>query len=178
MAVRDSSGRFVKGSGGGGVKIRDVDRGAKAMLERIAGATLTNVTVGVHEAEGGEAHDEADGLTILDVATMHEFGGTDEDGNESPPRRSFIGDWADEAEQENKSDLRKISQAVIKGKVPSLEQGLERFGVLAVAKVQARIRSGIAPELADSTKAQKGSSTPLISGGQLLGSITHVVKKG
>src|SRR5688572_7737129 len=131
------------------------------------------VTVGVHEAEGSASADGGDGETVLDVACINEFGGPDN----NPPARSFIGAWSDENEDKNREALGKIGEALIKGTVPRLDVGLERFGLLAVADAQRRMVDGIAPPNADSTVARKGSSTPLIAGGQLKSSITHQVVK-
>lgn len=157
-----------------GGKIRDVDRGAKALLERIASSVRTRVTVGIHEAEGSASAEEGDGLTVLDVGTINEFGG---DQGDNPPRRSFLADWADENEEKLKSDMRKIGAAVVAGKLSTLEQGFERLGLRSVAEIQQRIKAGIDPENADSTIERKGSSTPLINHGQLWTSITHKVEK-
>ena len=149
-------------------RVRDSDRGAKALLKRLKSAKASGVTVGVHEAEGSASHGE---VSNIDVALFHEF------GTEDIPERSFIRAWADENEAANSERLRKIGEAVVRGAVPSVEVGLERFGALAVADVQRRIVSGIPPELADSTVARKGSSTPLVDTGQLKSSVTYQVKK-
>lgn len=176
-AVRDSSGRFIKGSGGGGsgsgsVRIKDTDRGFEALKARLGKAAAARLSVGVHEAEGSESEDGE--TTVLDVAAINEFGGPDD----NPPRRSFIADWADENADEHKELLRKSAAAVVKGTLPSNEVALERLGLRFVGDVQKRMIAGIAPENAASTIARKGSSTPLIDDGQVLSSITHQVTTG
>lgn len=148
-------------------KIRDTDKGLKALMKRL-GAGGAAVTVGVHEAEGS-APEGDDGQTVLDVALFNEF------GTEDIPARSFIGAWSDEREGENRENLEKIGEAVLKGKLPSIRQGLERFGLVCVASIQERIVAGIEPENAPSTVARKGSSTPLIDKGVLRGAIAHQV---
>ncbi|HYQ47159.1 MAG TPA: hypothetical protein VER11_34550 [Polyangiaceae bacterium] len=173
MAQRDSSGRFIKGSGGkGGVRFKDTDRGFEALKARIGKAAAARLSVGVHEAEGAQSEDGE--TTVLDVAIFNEFGG--ENGN--PPRRSFVADWADENADEHKELLRRSQKAVIKGTLPSTEVALERLGLRFVGDVQKRMIAGIEPENAESTIARKGSSTPLIDQGQLLSSITHQVTTG
>lgn len=149
-------------------RIRDTDRGLKALMKRFKSQAV-GVTVGVHEAEGAASH--GDEVTNLDVALFHEF------GTEDIPERSFIRAWSDENEAANRERLSKIGEALVKGKVPDLETGLARFGVLAVADVQKRMVAGIPPELSPVTIARKGSSTPLIDTGQLKSSISFQVKK-
>ena len=157
-----------------GHSIKSTDHGANALLERMKKAAAgARVTVGVHEAEGSAPAEGEDGdATLLDVAIFNEFGTVD------IPPRSFIGAWEDENTDEHREQLRKIGHAIVKGEIPSVEVGLERFGLHAVGEVQQRIKAGIAPENAESTIAAKGSSTPLIAGGQLWQSITHVVSSG
>jgi hypothetical protein len=154
-------------------KIRDTDRGFQALKARIGKAAAARLSVGIHEAEGSVS-DESGEATVLDVAAFNEFGGPDE----NPPRRSFIADWADENSDEHKELLRRSQAAVIKGTLPSTTVALDRLGLRFVGDVQKRIISGIEPENAESTIAQKGSSTPLINHSQLLGSITHQVQEG
>lgn len=148
--------------------VKDIDRGFGALLERSLGQA--ELTVGVHADEGEDTHDEADGLTVLDVATIHEFG-------LGVPRRSFIADWADEADVAHKAQLKKMAKAVLDGKVASVDQGLERLGSLYVGEVQKRMASGIDPPLADSTIKKKGSSVPLISTGQMRSAVLAKVEK-
>jgi hypothetical protein len=167
MPSRGAGGRFTKGGSGGTVKV--TDKGADALLKRMRTARGTHaVTIGVHAEEGAAPHGEA---TLLDVAAFHEF------GTERTPRRSFVADWSDENEHKNRERLEKIGVALAEGKVPSVEVGLARFGVLGVADVQKRMVSGIAPPLADVTIERKGSSTPLIDSGQLKSAITYRIEK-
>jgi hypothetical protein len=148
-------------------RIRDTDKGLKALMKRMQ-AGGASVTVGVHEAEGS-APEGNDGTTVLDVALFNEF------GTEDIPARSFIAGWSDENAAENRERLRKIGEAVVAGKLPSIEQGLDRFGLVSAAGAQARIVAGIEPENAPLTIARKGSSTPLVDTGVLKSAITHQV---
>jgi hypothetical protein len=147
-------------------RIKDIDKGYKALMAEIHKRGI-QLSVGVHEAEGSDEH--SGDLTILDIATIHEFGL----GNS--PERSFIRGWADEKTDEHRTTLGQLGTAVLERKL-TIELALERFGVLAVAQVQDRIRSGIEPELEQATIARKGSSTPLIDSGQLRSSISYEVK--
>lgn len=175
MGVRDANGRFIKGSGGakpgasaGGGSVSVRDNGFKAMTERLSKASFgATLTVGINEAEGEKEHEGTD-LTIADIGEIHEFG-------LGVPRRSFIADWSDEREEEHRAQIRKVAQAVVRGKIPSWEVGLARLGVLYVAEVQKRISDGIGPPLAQVTIDRKGSSTPLIDIGILRSSITFKI---
>jgi hypothetical protein len=157
-------------------RVTDRDRGAQALMKRLRHRGKQRLTVGLHEAEGEAPHEGEDGggeLTVLDVGLMHEFG-----GDPGPPRRSFIAEWADESAADHQELLRRIARAVVRGELPSIENGLERFGLRAVGEVQARIKSGIEPPLDGATIDRKGSSTPLIDKGQLWTSIRHKLEKG
>ncbi len=150
--------------------VEDRDNGYKALLKRMAGASAS-LTVGVHEAEGSAVSEKSGAVTLVQIASFHEF------GTSRTPRRSFIADWSDEFEEEHKRQLRQMAQAVYKGTIPSAEQGLARLGNLYVGEVQRRISQGIAPPLKPGTVKRKGSSMPLIDTGQLRSSIRFVVTK-
>lgn len=150
-----------------GVRIRDRDRGYRKLLATAASLNKgAKVTVGIHAKEGDADHGEA---TISYIASIHEFGAGD------IPSRSFIRAWFDEELDRNKQILRDLHVQVLAGKITE-EVALERFGLYAVGRIQARIAAGIAPPNAPSTIARKGSSTPLIDKGQLRSSVTHVVE--
>ena len=161
MPSRDSSGRFVKGG------VTDIDHGAKALLKRLT--ERARVTVGVHEDEGSEDHSGGGG-TIAEVMGRHEIG-------LGVPRRSFIADYVDENRDELRGKLRTIGKAVIEGKVESVDQAIDRFGLLQVGEVQRRIRAGIDPPLEQATIDAKGSDTPLIDTGEGWSSVRHKVEK-
>lgn len=150
-----------------GVRIIDRDRGFKALVRRVKGARNRAITVGVHSGEGGAP--AAGGGTVADVASINEFGL----GN--VPERSFVRAWADENKSENADLLRKIGESIVRGS-GTVEDGLERAGLVMAASMQKRIAGGIGPENAPSTIAKKGSSTPLVDEGILKASITHKVE--
>lgn len=135
------------------------DRGYNALLKRMTQAAA-NVTVGIHEEEGSAS--EGDGVTVAEVASFHEFG-------LGVPQRSFIRDWFDENLEANNERLRKLAQAVATGKLASLQQALERFGLFAVGSIQQRMAQGIGEDKADGTPAT------LVDTGQLRSSITSKV---
>lgn len=149
-------------------RVKDTDRGMSAMLKRLLKAD-GELTVGLHADDGAKAHGGAGETTLVEIAAFHEF------GTVRSPRRSMIADWEDEGHEKHREQLRKMGQALIKGAVVNVPQGLERLGNLYVAEVQKRISSGIAPELNAATIKRKGSSVPLIDSGQLRSSITYGV---
>lgn len=156
-------------------RIKDIDKGYKALLERLKKASVgIKLTVGIHEAEGGQAAEGAKDSSLIEVAAYNEFGGP---GN-NPPRRSFIADWADENADQHRVMINRSARAVVAGKLPDMRTALDRLGLRFVGEVQQRIRSGIGPPNAPSTVKAKGSSTPLIDSGQLWSSITHHVEDG
>lgn len=144
----------------------DRDNGLKALMVRLKGAKNIALTVGVHGPEGAAAHGE--GLTVVQLATIHEFG-----LGHNPPR-SFIRSWFEENQAANTDNLRKIGAAVLEGKFTA-DQGLERAGVLFVAQIQSRMAAGIPPPLSKKYADRKGSTVPLIDTGQLKSSITFKV---
>lgn len=143
--------------------VRDIDRGFKRRLEELAKSAL--ISVGIHEAEGSGP--EGDGsVTIADVGVFHEF------GTSRIPARSFIRAWFDESASENHKLMQDMMGAVAGGKL-TLGVGAERFGMRMAGDVKKRIIAGLEPELSDVTVERKGSSTPLIDQGQLVGAITY-----
>ena len=154
------------------VQIVDQDLGARALFERLKAGG--RVDVGVQGSEAGEVHEDPHGenteaLTVVDVATKHEYG----DPENGIPRRSFIRDYVDHNRRELEERLQRVGQEVIKGR--DLAEALETFGLLAVGEIQTRMAQGIAPPNSAATVARKGSDTPLIDTGQLRSSITHKV---
>jgi len=175
--ARRSSSRAFKSTKGA---IRKAIKNATRKAVSGKNANVWRVSVGIHEEEGAAEHEiQIDGEaapsgpppTVAEVASFNEFG-------LGVPQRSFIRAWADENEVENRENLRKIGQAVVKGKLAGgPKQGLERFGLHAVGSIQKRMADGVPPPNAPSTVDAKGSSTPLIAAGQLRSSITFKVFK-
>lgn len=146
--------------------LRVQDKGLKAMLERVSKAALKReLTVGIHDDAGAAAHG---GKSLIDIATAHEFG-------LGVPQRSFIGAWADERRADHEEHLRKLGEAIVKGRVADVKVGLAQLGEAYVGEVQGRIAQGVPPPNAPSTIARKGSSTPLIDKGVLRSSIAAKV---
>ncbi len=152
--------------------VTDRDLGFRALMRRLEQSGLSSVTVGVHSDEGGGPAEGGGNLTVLDVATFHEF------GTIRTPERSFIRAGVDQNEKAIKVLIRDVTRAVISNrKRLSPRRALELIGADITRKIQGRIRDGIPPGLAASTLARKGGkTTPLIETGQLIQSITFQVQ--
>lgn len=150
-------------------RITDTDHGAKALAARIAKMKKGQVDVGIFADQGSAQKNKASaGLTVLDVASFHEFG-------LGVPERSFLRGYVDENKQRVRGMIKALAAQVDQGKLTQ-EMALERLGMTIVGEIQKRISQGIPPPNAPATIARKGSSTPLIDTGQLRSSITHKVR--
>jgi hypothetical protein len=151
-------------------KVRDVDRGYRAFMQRMQKTGQASVLVGIQAAEGGAAAKGSPGVQVIQVGTWNEF------GTERIPSRSFIRAWFDEYLGQNKAIAKRLAMVAVRtGKSGTL---LDKLGVLFVGQIQRRIAAGIDPANAASTIKRKGSSTPLIDTGQLRSSITYRTENG
>ncbi len=129
------------------------------------------ITVGLHASEANMTHGE--GLTIGDVASIHEFGAP----AANVPQRSFLRSWFDERQDFITSTLRTQFTQVIAGK-RTTEQAAERIALAFEGDVKQRILRNIPPPLKPATIARKGSSLALVDTGQLRNAIRAKVKVG
>lgn len=104
--------------------------------------------------------------TVLEIATMHEF------GLAHIPERSFLRAWFDSQLEKNKSAMKSAATRILKGQW-SAPEAMKKLGVYFQGQIQKRIAAGIPPANAPRTIANKGSSTPLIDTGQLRSSVTY-----
>jgi hypothetical protein len=148
------------------VPIRDVDNGYKALVNRIYTMGAPKISVGVFETDGAKVY--VDGVTVLDVATFHEFG-------LGVPERSFLRGWFDENIERAREALVRLMRSVVEGK-RTKEQALELFGVWLVGEIQKRMAENIPPPLAPETIARKGSDVALIDTGSLRSSVTYKIE--
>jgi len=167
---------------GATLKVTDKDAGWDALKDRVLklSAPGAYALVGVQGQQAASAHRAAAPMTVVDLAVVHEFGKVihKEDGTEIViPQRSFIRATIDEYAPKLQRTASALGQGVLIGKFQT-RQALELLGQQGVGLIQQRIADGIPPPNADSTKARKGSSTPLVDTGQLRGSITHRVEGG
>jgi hypothetical protein len=121
---------------------------------------------------------------------IHEFGSPI---NNIPPRPWLV-PGLDESKTQWSRYLEDAGKAALEGKTDKVDEALNKAGMYAVSSVQLRIRRGIPPPLAASTVAARrrrstGSTyrrqataanltTPLYDTGNLLNSISYVVRYG
>ena len=145
------------------------EKNPKAIKQLIAKLSRPIVVrVGI---QGSEASRMYEGVSVADIAAIHEFGL----GNN--PVRSWLRAWFDENEQRLAEDLRRGYRRVIAGDI-NAETLANAFGLRAVTSIQERISAGISPPLHPETIRRKGSSTPLIDTGVLRSSVTFVLESG
>lgn len=164
----------VPGAPGSGVRLVDVDHGYQQLVDRAAHFGTKSFKLGVLAKEGAQPHRGSGGATVVDVATWNEFGVKGKDGRWRIPPRSFIRSFVDVERDAAIKMLKGLMQLMLQGKLTEA-QALDRFGVWAVGRIQARMSDGIPPANAKSTVQRKGSSTPLIDTGQLRSSVSYEV---
>lgn len=158
-------------------KLNDKDNGLRALVERVGSLSKAAVKVGVLADKGDEAKRVADeeptavSVTVLEVATIHEFGAP----AANIPARSFLRATVDEQSSSIRADQHKLAIAVLSGKL-DMRRALDQLGARVAAKIQQKIARGIEPALQPRTIARKGSSKPLVDTGQLRQSVTWEVE--
>lgn len=153
----------------GDIKRRPKNGGLEDLQKRMKDARGRSVVkVGIQETAG--AHQgEAEGLSVADVGSFHEF------GTDNIPQRSFIRAPI----QDNKADLQGLQRTLLREVMlgnKSTGEALALIGEKAQSDMVAAINAGIEPGLEQSTIDAKGSSTPLIDSGQLKQSIRYKVE--
>jgi hypothetical protein len=107
---------------------------------------------------------------LAELAAVHEFGSDDGHIPERGPIRATHdkrqGHWVD--------SVAKLKLKVLSGEM-SVRQALGILGEMMISDIKAAYRRGGDPYVpnAESTKAAKGSSTPLIDTGQLVNGVTY-----
>lgn len=149
--------------------VKDTDQGFSKVVNAIETQGKKSLTVGIHEAEGGNSEGRA---TVAMIANVHEYGYPE--GN--IPERSWLRGWFDANQDKNEERIRKMAAVVAAGKMPE-EQALHRLGLLFVGEIQARFTEGIGPPLKEKTVERKGSSLQLIDTGVMRASIKHRVSE-
>lgn len=148
------------------------------IAEQIAAAVdelrALELTVGIHGSEG--PHDEAEGMTVAQLAAIHEFG-------IGVPERSFLRSGIRAQRKKITRNLELAGKRVVELKLEP-KQALGLVGEDLVGEIKARIANKeITQDLADATVEAKertnvrsGHGTgALIDTGQLINSITHKV---
>lgn len=135
------------------------------------------VHVGVLASQGGNERHEGSDLTLVEIASAHEFGSPAAHVRE----RSFIrSTFRVHAKDELAKVIRGLCQRVLEGKLTA-EQAIGQLGVWAVAAIkksitQKLIVQELAPEtLRRKTVGGKVGDVALVNTAQLMNSITHQV---
>lgn len=153
----------------------DKDRGWKKIMSKIRKTRVKSVSIGVR----GQGTGKSDLATI---ALYHEKGGKRPGWKKGcPPKRSFIGPTIDQNQSKYMRALERIASRIAIGKI-NVKQGLFGLGSLVERHIKRKIRAGVLPQLAESTKKFKAKhgkpkNTPLIHHGRLINSITHWMTK-
>lgn len=145
------------------------DKVFKELRAKIGKLADARVRVGILEGGDDEVESEYGDLTIVELATIHEYGAPEA----NIPERSFLRKTF--TDDRGRADLAKFqaeqAKQVIAGKLGA-RTALKRIGAWGAAKVRERIRAHIDPPLKPATIKRKGSSTPLVDTGHLQSSVS------
>lgn len=129
-----------------------------------------NVYVGI-PAKSNKTHND-DGVTLAELAMVHEFGSPT---NEIPERSFLRKPFFDKKAEISAFAKNQIALALVGRTTAKEALGLVGERARDIAKMA--ITEGVEPELKPKTIKRKGSSKPLIDTGQLLNSIDYEVRK-
>lgn len=147
----------------------------KDLKARLSVVDQMHVKVGVLASKGGNAEHADDGITMIELAAIHEFG--------SPaaniPERSFIRRTFTFKRIQLDPLQRKLAKALVLGKITPIV-AMNMLGQWAAAQVKRTITADepIPPPLKPATIAAKGSTRPLVDTGRLVGAISYEVSTG
>lgn len=140
-----------------------------ARAREIAGGR--GVRVGILADEPKRSREpETSGLSLVEVALIHEFGAP----AAGIPQRSFLRATIDEHAPDIRRLILAVAARALDGAITPA-QALDQIGSKVAGWVQTRIDQGIAPPLKPETIARKGSSKPLVNVGQLKAAVTWKV---
>lgn len=152
-------------------KVTIKDNGFNRLYEELGG--LGCIRMGIQEEDAKRPHSMAKGLTIGDLATMHEYG-------IGVPRRSWLNDWMTANTKRMADDALKAMQSIITRK-ESRKAVLEKIGREWTGDMRDNIlRGGVRPGLAMATIKRKGHAIPLLETGDIMNnikfklSLTHI----
>jgi hypothetical protein len=119
-----------------------------------------------------ETHERTSGLSVAQLAAIHEFGAP----RANIPERSYIRSTYHAEQDALRQMARTLVQRVLMGKMEA-EQALNLLGMKLANAIKRAITTGdgIPPPLSPDTIRRKGSSRPLVDTGRLLGAITWKV---
>jgi hypothetical protein len=120
---------------------------------------------------GGAARREGE-INNATLAYIHEHGSP----ARNIPARPFLAPGLKRAQSAMVGVLKAAIAAAVRGDRGAVERGLNQAGVIGVDSVQHQIRTGPHAPLKAATIRRKGSSKPLIDTGQMLQSVTYVIR--
>lgn len=150
--------------------IRD-DNDIPEMMERLEKARGTKMIFGVIGSGLGGGKHKGGKLTIVEIATIHEFGAP----SVNIPERSFIRKTFDEKGSEIADAVEDFFGQYVMGDIP-YDAATKGIGEYVKGIIQTTIRDLSSPALKAITIQLKGSSQPLIDTGQLIDSIEYKVE--
>lgn len=146
-------------------------------LKMISELSTKQVEIGIlGEGAGGAGHKGSD-MTVLGIATVHEYGVTisySKGGSITIPERSFIRAGFDANEPKFQKEGQALLEQVISMDV-STDAFFNALGESIVGTMQEFLTNLSSPPNSSVTVGLKGSSSPLIDTGQLRDSIEYKV---
>ncbi len=132
---------------------------------------------GGQQKKRGKGRKKDSGLSLVEIATIHEFGAILKDklGNKigEIPQRSFLRAWFDANQERIQLEFLRRLDANPPDQWP---RALEQLALWIEAELRANVRRHIPPPNAPSTVRRKKSSTPLIDTSQLINAIVARVQ--
>ncbi len=158
------------------VRVVDRDKGFRKILADARRLNRSHAVVGIRQEKGNAPAKDGDpsGITVAEVATIHEFGAP----AAHIPARPFLRDAFDRNYADYRAILVHALGQVIDGKY-TVRKAVSLVAIRAVGDVQEGIATpGRFVANAPMTIALKGSSQPLIDTGRLRQSIDYEVRTG
>ncbi len=155
-------------------RTRDEDQGFEAFFAGLRDLAGKRVKVGIQGNDGSKSVGDG-GLTMVGLAIIHEMGVP----AANIPQRSFLRSTADQNKNKYEDLLARMAKRLVKKpRGFNAPRELLKAGERVRADIINRMRRGeITPELADSTKRNRGEEgPPLVDTGLLMGSVRAVVK--
>jgi hypothetical protein len=146
------------------VRVKAIDRGLLEYASKMGKLAGQGIKVGI-QADAGKDPDS--GVDVLDIAIFNEF------GTETSPARPFVRDFFEKNRKVLATAMGRQAEAVARGVRPTT--AMDTLGLWVEKHQKAHVQQSPrwAVPNAPSTVARKGSSTPLIDDGVMLGAIRH-----
>jgi hypothetical protein len=143
--------------------------GDLAIVRLLDALTDAEVTVGLHEEEGGQIVEGSD-ATLARIAAWNEYGTTQIPA--SPSYRQFAASESVDRESRQLTDALKTA-----ADSAATETALDRFGQHLAEGLWKHVDNFAAPPNADSTVRVKGRNDPLVNSGRTRDSISWVLSR-